>query len=386
TLATAASGEHSWVAGNEDPASFAARFLALARAKQPVHPALISHDAQVAQARGDYQAAIALYERAAQDRNYATPTEIQGLWECRIAHYGLEAALAMPYVMAGCGSWSYNIGVWLSYGALGGGIEENDQRPDAAEALATRYYEDGVRQFEHFFETGEGLMRDGDKHVYSMMCNNLAIRYRYDLEQPDRALPLHYKGIASSPFAEHYDGVFACHRMAERKEESVKAAEALWHYVQERGYSRYNPTDHFDDVTAALIDLGRRNEIPIWLERLDHWWSELDEEDQDKRRFAYHIDLVLLLLRIRVTQPEDALLRLERSLADVRAIRSTYANHYAGVMYAEAGRHEQAIALFEEGLSFVKAGNDYDAGQATEIRAALKEARAKVKGPWWKVW
>lgn len=42
-------------------------------------------------------------------------------------------------------------------------------------ALGTRYYERAMLRFEAFFATGEGHVRDGDIHTYSMNCNNLAI-------------------------------------------------------------------------------------------------------------------------------------------------------------------------------------------------------------------
>lgn len=141
-------------------------------------------------------------------------------------------------------------------------------------ALGTRYYERAMLRFEAFFATGEGHVRDGDIHTYSMNCNNLAIHYRYGEQRHEEALALYHKGLGPSPFAEHKDGAMKCLEQLERYPEFVEAAEQLWHFAQDHAYTR----GRLQWVNAGRSDaLGQRfdeAELARWLKSSWHPWGK----------------------------------------------------------------------------------------------------------------
>ncbi|MDN2783554.1 hypothetical protein PAI99_08560, partial [Campylobacter jejuni] len=90
-------------------------------------------------------------------------------------------ALQRPFVEGACAGWCYHIGVVLQDNTHEE-LELGSAWPkQAVDALAARSYARGAALFEHFFATGQGLYRDADVHVYSMLCNNLAIHYRINV-------------------------------------------------------------------------------------------------------------------------------------------------------------------------------------------------------------
>jgi hypothetical protein len=111
---------------------------------------------------------------------------------------------------------------------------------EVCEPLVQRYYEEGLARFEAFWASGQGMYKDAHLHVYSMLCNNLAIKYRMQ-QRYDEAAALHHKGLSSSPFAEHHDGLLWCAIGKDDRAGIVTAAEQLWHFSQDYGYSRHAP-------------------------------------------------------------------------------------------------------------------------------------------------
>jgi hypothetical protein len=165
---------------------------------------------------------------------------------------------------------------------------------EVREPLVVRYYEEGLARFEHFWATGQGRFKDGDLHVYSMLCNNLAIKYRF-MDRYDEAAELHHKGLGSSPFAEHHNGLLWCAVGKDDDAQTVVEAERLWHFAQEHGYSRHEPTRYFSTVALSLYKLNRDDEISIWMERLDQWFHDLDEDEQRDVRRNYLASLMSML-------------------------------------------------------------------------------------------
>ncbi|MDR2011940.1 MAG: hypothetical protein LBQ20_02590, partial [Rhodanobacter sp.] len=72
---------------------------------------------------------------------------------------------------------------------------QREQAQTQLNQLAKTIYEQGRARMERFFETGQGHPGDACAHVYSMLCNNLAIRYSTDKRHRD-AIALHRAGIA----------------------------------------------------------------------------------------------------------------------------------------------------------------------------------------------
>ncbi len=390
TLAHASQVEElRWVAGDEDPQVFYARHLARARQCAPQHPAadLIEATYWLEHEEAAWHKAAPLLERAAQAPEWLHTDAIYQTYLCRMHVHGPQAGLELPMIVAKVAGWNYDIGVKLSYN-LEDEFPEQDWSQTRQMELIIAHYEAGLQRFEAFFASGRGCYRDGDIHGYSMLCNNLAIKYRDQLKDYDKAIALHRKGIATSPFAEHYYGIVWCLEHAGRHEEFVEAAEQLWHFAAEYGFSRHDPAGYIREVALALNRLGRGGELPIWLQRLEEWWSEQDEEVQSGEKDAYFNALITLLINISRQQPADALARLQSSLPALRAEKRVDYMELAGRIHERAGQYEQAIALYEEAL--VLPFDADDEPYRDNAREYMEDCRKALGGgdkkPWWKLW
>lgn len=390
TLAHASQVEElSWVAGDEDPRAFYERHLARARQCAPQHPAADLIEATHWPEHDDaaWHKVAPLLERAAQAPEWQHSDALYLTYLCRMHEHGPQAGLALPMIAANAAGWNYDIGVKLNYN-LEDEFPDQDWSQTRRVELIIAHYEAGLQRFEAFFASGRGSYRDGDVHVYSMLCNNLAIKYRDQLKDYDKAIVLHRKGIATSPFAEHYYGIMWSLEHAGRYEEFVEAAEQLWHFAAEYGFSRHNAAGYIREVALALNRLERGDELPIWLQRLEEWWSELDEEAQSNERGAYFNALVTLLINISWQQPADALARLQSSLPALRAEKRVDYVELAGRIHERAGQYEQAIALYEEALALPFEADDEP--YRDNAREYLEDCRKALgigeKKPWWKFW
>ncbi|WP_152601846.1 hypothetical protein [Burkholderia paludis] len=256
----------------------------VARRRVPDHPWIARlaavYDGETGRIDATTQAARLL--AAAQEGEMVDNRTTFALTEACIRALGVAAAMKLPPPSLPSGLWSYGFA-----GAIDDAAEEAIDALPAAEQAPVRadlermriaVYEQGRASMEHFFETGNGHPYDACAHLYSMLCNNLAILYRGQ-ERFDEALVLHRNGIAASSFAEHYDGVrYALSRQG-KDDEMLEAAEQLWHYAAEYGYSRHDPNWYVCDVVRALYRVERSNELPIWLERLVGWQREHDQLD-----------------------------------------------------------------------------------------------------------
>ncbi len=379
----------AWVCGEEDPSSYFQRHMQMAQELQPDTFAWQAVQAcYLLQSPNQWAAALPLLERAVQQADLANSGLVPKLWACRIRVYGMSMALTMPFVESPSAGWNYNIGVMISGGLNGELPEETEWPGNSKDDLAARYYELGLRQFEAFFASSEGNYRDGDIHVYSMLCNNLAIYYCYYRSSYQAAIALHRKGIASSPFAEHYNGLQQSLFKLEDYANFVDAAEQLWHYSEENGYSRHKPSAYIGDVSYALYDLGRHNDIAIWLQRLDEWWNDLDEEDQSENAESCLRTVVYVLFLQCETHPADALTRLEADLPRIQALRDPIRSRYAGHVLLLGGQAERALAVCQEGLSFIDSSNESDAWMKKSLREEIVAIKAQLPRtrPWWQFW
>jgi len=165
--------ETRWVAGQEDPADSFRAYLQLARAGGAAQPAIDAVEGlYLSDCAHDDAAALPLLESAARDPSLATSAVVPKIWLCRMRLHGVERALQMPFVDIACAGWCYTTAVLLQNDTRDELAPGSDWPQQAVDALAARYYEHGAALFEQFFATGRGMYRDGDVHVYSMLCNN----------------------------------------------------------------------------------------------------------------------------------------------------------------------------------------------------------------------
>lgn len=364
-------------------------YLALARSQAPGHPLLDLIDGWRLAKERQWEQALPLLERGVGGQpRYANSELLPMLWAARFAVLSPQQALQRPFPQGHGGHWCYAAGVVLD--------DEDDLAPimgagrqvpaDAVrEPLVQRYYEEGLARFESFWASGQGMYKDGDLHVYSMLCNNLAIKYRM-LERYDDAAALHRKGLSSSPFAEHHDGLLWCAIGQNDRAAIVAAAEQLWHFTQEHGYSRHSPTDYFPSAGQALYQLDRSGEIGIWLERLDEWFSDLDEENQREQRRDYLAALMSLLDFFSENHGELVHPRLLALLPEVRALGECYTLRRLACAMESCGPLEQAVALHREAIAKLTADDSEE--EHRMAREGLKRCQKlhSASKPWWKLW
>jgi hypothetical protein len=379
----------AFIRGDEAEAGFVQRHLALARTQHAAQRAADAVEAMyLIKSAHDYARALPLLETAAREPALAHSEVLFKLWVARMRVHGVQAALALPFLPASSAGSCYNLAVNLSY-HLAENLPDGSEIPaQQVDALAARYYETGLARFEAFVMHGKGSVRDGHAHTYSMLCNNLAIHYRHDKSDPAAALAVHHKGIAASPFSEHYQGVMSCHRDTGDDSAMVDSAEQLWHFSADHGYSRHNPAEYIDDAAAALHRLGRDTDIAIWLQRLDEWWAGVDQDERADYQKTYVRALVSVLYYMAQTQPADALLRLDSVLPSVPAAASPYTSRMAADALRSLGQFERAQAMYRDGLRYIDSGQSWHEAQRTAILANLEECKRlqRQAKPWWKLW
>ncbi|GAB2816516.1 hypothetical protein GCM10027276_16950 [Comamonas piscis] len=350
-----------------------------------------------------YAQALPLLETLSERPQYANGELAYRLFVCRARVAGLASALQSPYIRCDSGSWCYAMGVQLDddealMQAIG---MEGDELPadwpyDELLRWIKHYYETGQARFEHWFATGQGSYKDGNLHDYSMLCNNLAIKYRYNDENYDGALALHAKGIATSPFAEHYNGIVSTHIDSDNYGQLIAAAEQLWHYSRDNGYSRHSPCDYFPKVAYALYQQDRNVENSIWLERLDEWWSQLDEDEQRSERYDYLRSLLNQLDYYSATHGAEVLPRLQALLPELQQRQNPYLLRRAGDAMQTSGTDAEALKIYQQALACApgddpvereKLQTSVDKLSAQLITTAPDTAAGAAGGKaWWKFW
>lgn len=366
-------------------------YLAIADQIQPQHIATDIVKAKVLVYQGNITKAHPLFEQIVLHPQYSGPDEIGQLMQCRVFVYGLEKALSMELPKCDCGAWCYSIALGVDdyINAL---VEDGYPKlsEDQAEAIAHFYYAQGVANFERFFESDTGFFKDGEIHTYSMMCNNLAIDFSNRLNQYPQAIALHEKGIQTSPFAEHYDGILRCFSYTTEAESYIQAADNLWNYASTYGYGRHSPTHYISNVAHALNELDRDAEIAIWIERLDEWWAELDTEDQAEKQDRYVIALVNSLTHLAATQKEDALLRFNRIKHQLPESASSYFWCNVADFYRELEDFANAKMYYEFVLANFDASDTNCSYCQTQLQKLNPQATPTTssigKKAWWKFW
>lgn len=378
-----------WVVGQEDPREFFEAHLRLARDGNVALPAIDAvQGLYLIDNADDYAAALPLLESAARDPALASSQVVPKIWGCRMRLHGMERALQMPFVEVACAGWCYHIGVELQCDTREELAPGRAWPKQAVDALAARYYERGAALFEQFFATGQGLYRDADVHIYSMLCNNLAIHYRINTSDYHTAIMLHRKGIAASAFAEHYEGVMYCLFLLEDEPGYIAAAGQLWQFAAECGYSRHSPARYILDLVQCLHRQERGAEIAVWLRRLEEWWDSLDENERSEQAGDYWDAISVALYFMGYSQESDALARLDAVLFELCAADRPMATRMAANSLSRAGQHERALALYRQAATQTFPSDEWGVAQRTYALRDLAECERQIRASrrWWRIW
>ncbi|QBF25668.1 hypothetical protein EXN22_08170 [Pseudomonas tructae] len=251
-------------------------------------------------------------------------------------------------------------------------------------------YEQGRAQMERCFASGTGHRYDGCAHLYSMLCNNLAINYRCynDQQMYDQALELHVSGIAASPFAEHYHGVLSARICQKDYPGIAEAAEQLWHYSADYGYSRHDPEDYLLDVTHALYRLDRDRDMLIWLERILKWQHEQGVSDKELEYSPLFCRLKVAMY-LAYTLPEPATGLWQRYASQVNERDESSLLGCAGDVLKALGRKEEALAYYQRAI--LRSNPDIAVDQRNnvvfhEMIAELQAPQKPATKAWWQIW
>lgn len=378
--------------GHADVTEVRHRLLDRARSLFPGHPMCDVIEGMQLVSQGHHEQGLPLLERLLELPEMANHGCASQLWYTRMRVLGAEQAVNQRFIETGAGNWSYSLGVILSTpNEVMDSIELPAERRsgfprDALIALSTRYYELALAQFEAFFATGEGNVRDGDIHTYSMNCNNLAIRYRNE-SRNEEALALHQKGLASSPFAEHKHGVLSCLYDLDRYPEYIDSAEQLWHFALEHGYSRHDPSDYFGNVAWALQHLDRSHEIEIWLDRLRQWRGMLDEDNLETSQPWLLGSEASMLDCLYHSKPEDTLARMQAIRPELMRIGRTWSLRRLGDGLLKADQAQTALETYERAIAVFDPNWDSKVDRDKALKG-LDSAKATIhkQKPFWRRW
>jgi tetratricopeptide (TPR) repeat protein len=223
-----------------------------------------------------------------------------------------------------------------------------------------------------------------------MLCNNLAINYRcYDDQRPyQQALELHTRGIAASSFAEHYQGILQNRIRLEDNPGIAEAAEQLWHYAADYGYSRHDPEEYFQDVSRALYHLDREREILIWLERVLKWQEERGISDKELE-YSPLFARVKVAMYLSYTLPEAATNLWVRYAPHIDERDEPTLLGSAGDVLKGLGRKEEALAYYQRSILRSDPQSEVDQGNNVIFRKSIAELQASEKAAgkaWWQIW
>ncbi|MGF6591705.1 hypothetical protein [Pseudomonas sp. 2835] len=268
--------------------------------------------------------------------------------------------------------------------------EEADQAWSLLREVQKVAYEHGQARMEQCFATGRGHRYDACAHTYSMLCNNLAINYRCynDQRMYEQALELHARGIAASPFAEHYHGTLQNRIELGDDPGIAEAAEQLWHFAADYGYSRHDPEEYLFEVSRALYRLDREREILIWLERVLKWQEERGVADKD-------LEISQLFARIKVATylsynlPEAATSLWLRYAPYINEGDIASLLGCSGDVLKGLGRKEEAIAYYQRSILRSDPDNAIDQSNNEIFSQSIAELQAVEKPAgkaWWQIW
>ena len=369
---------------------------ALAEARAPKHP----WTTRLMAVRNGMAGRIDPTTEAAQLLAATHETEMEdnrtaySLFHARARSLGLLETLRLPVPAVPSGLWGYAFAVTVDneYEEQLDDLpaKQQDEAQKLYRKLLCTVYEQAQARMERYFATGTGHPYDACAHLYSMLCNNLAIQYRYYESRYDDAVELHRRGIAASPFAEHYDGILRSRIEQEDHAGVLDAAEALWNFSADYGYSRHEPNDYVGDVAHALLTLGRPHEMSIWLERLAHWQQENGESEDALTSGALGARLRVLLYMGQALA-EETTTYWNRLEPQVRFCDDYWALAKAAQVMGALERFDEAAALCQRSMDCnprdnASASQDYDAMKTLLASYQRGGAGAASGKSWWQFW
>jgi len=241
------------------------------------------------------------------------------LWCARFAVLSKEQALTRPWYLPVGGTWSYYTAQKLQDPAflfeaqeLGRAHTEVLPPEEARDKLALFYYEEALRRFNAFCESGQGVFTDCTT-VDGYLELGLKLGELYYKEQRfAEAIALHQQCINLYPHDrdEHYAALLRCQlEQNQDSEAALTTAEALWEQMQEYYFlNPYLPGHILVEIAQLLHQLNRSQEIIIWLERLQNFLERLcssSQDDQDQEP-GYRLAAIHMLILLQQTYPEQA--------------------------------------------------------------------------------
>ena len=316
------------------------------------------------------------------------------LFDARLQVYGVVGALKQPMPMLTSGKDAYNHAITFEETAEKAiqALPEGD-KDDAYILLAEvqrAIYEQGLAHMERYFATGVGHPFDACAHLYSMLCNNLAIKYRYahNRNLNNEAIALHRRGLDASPFAEHHNGILDALDNLRDHPGIIEAGEQLWHYANEFGYSRHDPDDYVGRVIFALYSEDRMGEILIWIERLFKWQAQQGISDQQLSVWSVFTRLDIARF-IATTYPENADALWQRYAPFVNTLNDGSLTLSAAKMLEALGRKAEAIDYYERAMAIGPKDEDplvIDAHDIAKTLQKLRSTERAVTKSWWQIW
>ncbi|WP_109513589.1 hypothetical protein [Pseudomonas ovata] len=383
-----------------------ARARAWVQQLAPGHPWLIRLTAVHDAAAGliDPAIEVALLEQAIAQSALDDARSAVSLFEARVKAQGLIEALQYPLAPLASGMDAYNyaasINPLVEAQAEALSTEDHDLAYRLLRDVQRTAFEQGRKAMEHYFATGTGHAFDACAHLYSMLCNNLAINYCHYNEQGryQEAIELHHLGLAASVLAEHYHGLLTNQIRLAHEPELVEAAEQLWYYAERHGYSRHYPDRYIIDVAFALKSLGRSNEILIWLERLFAWQQEqgITDQELDNKSLYARLEVARCLSD---THPDNALALWSRYAPLVHASGRGNLHYSAAGMFGGLDRIDDAIDYYQRAIALFNPEGEHYERDVARVQARIAgltavdededepepEPEPAVK-KWWQVW
>jgi len=270
--------------------------------------------------RNQWEEVLPLLERAvAELPQLAMSNTLVKLWCARFAVLDKEQALARPWYLPIGGTWSYYSAQKLQdpeflFDAQQLGRKHAHVLPpeEARDKLALYYYEEALRRFNAFCESGQGAFTDCTTvDGYSEL--GLKLSELYCKEQHFAlAIALHQQCINLHPRDEddHYAALLRCQLEQNPNDEAaLTTAEALWQRVQNDHYlCDYLPGHVLVNIAQLLHQLNRPLEIIIWLERLQVFLGSLCSAHQDDQNQepGYRLAAIRMLILLQQSYPEQA--------------------------------------------------------------------------------
>jgi len=270
--------------------------------------------------RNQWEEVLPLLERAlAELPQLAMSNTLIKLWCARFAVLDKEQALARPWYLPIGGTWCYYSAQKLQdpeflFEAQDLSKKHTQVLPpeEARDKLALFYYEEALRRFNAFCESGQGVFTDCTTvEGYSELCLKLSELYGKE-QRFAQAIALHQQCINLHPrdVDEHYAALLRC-QLAQNQdsEAALTTAEALWQRVQEYNYLHgYLPGHVLVEIAQRLHQLKRPLEIIIWLERLQGFleWLCSSNQDEQNQEPGYRLAAIRMLMLLQQTYPEQA--------------------------------------------------------------------------------